>query len=332
MKFHTKTLMPGMVLLFLIIMASTSLLFCNKKREGKRVVKVRDSASAEDRYYNLLSNSDAPETALTEDDCSEDYVNSHQLQQDHPCVIDIIRRKYLHPPSLTHIERTDVIDPSAGQSSIVLPYLNNKTQGFFVECGAGDGETLSNTYYMEKQLKWHGILIEADRKSFSRILASKRRSYALPVCLSLKPYPTEVYVTLLFMYTAYLSWILEHYQVSFYEDGIAGEIYGDKISNLDEMTTNENIANVQCFPLYSILLAVGRTQVDYFSVDVEGSETQILMSIPWHKVDIKTLTVEVTSRRQVDVDYLTKYMEKQNYKRVGLMAGLGYYDLIFVQN
>jgi ElaB/YqjD/DUF883 family membrane-anchored ribosome-binding protein len=44
----------------------------------------------------------------------------------------------------------------------------------------------------------------------------------------------------------------------------------------------------------------------------------------------KTLTVEVTSRSQVIVDSLTRYMHKQGYKKVGLMAGLGYYDLIFV--
>ena len=47
------------------------------------------------------------------------------------------------------------------------------------------------------------------------------------------------------------------------------------------------IANVQCFPLYSILLAIGTTEIDYFSVDVEGSESQVLMSIPWHRVNIK---------------------------------------------
>ena len=206
-----------------------------------------------------------------------------------------------------------------------------------MECGAGDGETLSNTLFMERKLKWQGVLIEADRKFFSQILTRKRNVFALPVCLSLKPYPTEV---------------------SFYEDGLAGEIYGEKIPNQVDVTTNNNfkLANVQCFPLYSILLAVGRTQVDYFSVDVEGSESQILMNVPWHKVDIKvhkikaysnlktnipskcillyhqTLTVEVTSRSQVVVDTLTRYMEKQGYKKVGLMAGLGYYDLIFILN
>ena len=40
----------------------------------------------------------------------------------------------------------------------------------------------------------------------------------------------------------------------------------------------------QCFPLYSLLLAVGNPRVDYFSLDVEGSELDILRTIPWKKV------------------------------------------------
>ena len=45
--------------------------------------------------------------------------------------------------------------------------------------------------------------------------------------------------------------------------------------------------NVQCFPQYSIMLAIGTTEIDYFSVDVEGSESQVLMNIPWHRINIK---------------------------------------------
>ena len=47
------------------------------------------------------------------------------------------------------------------------------------------------------------------------------------------------------------------------------------------------MVTVQCFPFYSVLLAVGRTQLDFFSLDVEGHELQILKTIPWHKVEIK---------------------------------------------
>ena len=61
-----------------------------------------------------------------------------------------------------------------------------------MECGAADGELGSNTLYMERTLKWKGILIEANRKFFSEVLSKKRSAYTLPVCLSLEPFPTEV--------------------------------------------------------------------------------------------------------------------------------------------
>jgi hypothetical protein len=51
--------------------------------------------------------------------------------------------------------------------------------------------------------------------------------------------------------------------------------------------TTEDIYKVQCFPMYSILLAIGRTHVDYLSLDVEGSEYKILKTIPWHKVYVQ---------------------------------------------
>lgn len=44
---------------------------------------------------------------------------------------------------------------------------------------------------------------------------------------------------------------------------------------------------MQCFPLYSMLLAVGNPTVDYMSLDIEGAELAVLRSIPWDKVDIR---------------------------------------------
>lgn len=47
---------------------------------------------------------------------------------------------------------------------------------------------------------------------------------------------------------------------------------------------------VQCIPLYSVLLAVNRTTVDFFSLDVEGSELDILKTVPFDQVVFKVLT------------------------------------------
>ncbi len=60
-------------------------------------------------------------------------MNSNRLAQDHPCVIDIIRRHYLNAPQPAHVpynltnngSTSDNYDPSAGQSSVILNLLKN---------------------------------------------------------------------------------------------------------------------------------------------------------------------------------------------------------------
>ena len=46
-------------------------------------------------------------------------------------------------------------------------YLNFRG-GFFIEVGANDGYSMSNTYYLEKILGWQGVLIEAVLRKHTR--------------------------------------------------------------------------------------------------------------------------------------------------------------------
>lgn len=69
-----------------------------------------------------------------------------------------------------------------------------------------------------------------------------------------------------------------------------GKSTNDVAEQMQKSTDNSGeIVQVQCFPLYSILLAVNRTKIDFFSLDVEGSELGVLSTIPWHKVDIEVI-------------------------------------------
>ena len=183
------------------------------------------------------------------------------MEQDHPCVIEIIRRDYLRDPSPRRVDynlsHPDVVDPSAGQSGLVLKRLKNKTNGFFVECGGDDGEFLSNTLYMERYLNWSGLLIEAMNDSYEKLVSRNRKSYTLPVCISLEPYPTQV----LFNGTTRSG----------------GKIVtGNNSRSISSILVNtRKVFKKQCFPFYSILLAVGRTSIDFLSLDVEGHELEV---------------------------------------------------------
>ena len=48
-----------------------------------------------------------------------------------------------------------------GQEDYILELFENKKDGFFVEVGAYDGVTFSNTLLLEK-LGWRGLLIEGN--------------------------------------------------------------------------------------------------------------------------------------------------------------------------
>ena len=53
-----------------------------------------------------------------------------RLQQDHPCVIELIKRDFLHAPSPENVplalHNPDLVDPSAGQTKAVLRLLRNQ--------------------------------------------------------------------------------------------------------------------------------------------------------------------------------------------------------------
>jgi hypothetical protein len=59
-----------------------------------------------------------------------DYANANRLQQDHPCVIELIRSQYLYRPSPPNVplnlSHPEVADPSAAQSKVALTHLHNQ--------------------------------------------------------------------------------------------------------------------------------------------------------------------------------------------------------------
>ncbi|KAA0185300.1 hypothetical protein HAZT_HAZT005211 [Hyalella azteca] len=232
------------------------------------------------------------------------------LKQDDPKLIELsfmhqrIRSQYLDPPSLHPYRLTVGDDPSQGQSAAVREIMGNFRDGFFVECGALDGETRSNSLVFEKTLGWRGLLVEGDPKNYDLILKKNRKAWTTNACLSTKPYP---------------------HSVMFQQQFNLGKISSDDV---DSPSKKAGETEVQCLPIYSLLVALNVTTVHYFSLDVEGVELEVLKTIPWDKVDIKFVH-GVWSKPD-----LKRYMEQQGYwtyKEVSQSNGWAN-DFIFVKN
>ncbi|KAJ9583010.1 hypothetical protein L9F63_022626, partial [Diploptera punctata] len=220
----------------------------------------------------------------------DEDLNGSKIRMDDPRLIAKIRQKFLLPPAPYstpyHLTNPALIDTSMGQAERIQSILGQQRDGFFVECGALDGELRSNTLVFERQLNWTGLLIEADPLNFARIVTKNRKAYVSPTCLSIKPHPM---------------------MVSFKQSFNVG-----KISKYHPGHKETGYVDVQCFPLYSYLLALNRTTIDYFSLDVEGNELEVLKTIPFEKLDIRTMSVEFIHGVE-GKDTLQKFVENQGY-------------------
>ncbi|CAI6361075.1 unnamed protein product [Macrosiphum euphorbiae] len=231
-------------------------------------------------------------------------LNGPKVSMDNSNLVRKLREKFLVKPIEENKGRRtrynlidmSLIDPSMGQAAEIAKIIDYTKGGFFIECGALDGETRSNTLYFERYYGWVGLLIEADPLNFVKMLKKGRRAYLSPTCLSVNPYPEIVS----FLQRSNMGRIANDEVV---EDEVMSDDYGKKKSP---------IVNVQCFPFYTYLLALNITVIDYFSLDVEGSELNVLKTIPFDKIDIRTLSVEFFHVKEGD-DGVRTYLEDKGY-------------------
>ncbi|CAL4123825.1 unnamed protein product, partial [Meganyctiphanes norvegica] len=117
----------------------------------------------------------------------------YTLSQDDPYLIEYAQHK-LSPPSQDpyKLSNPKIEDPSKGQSAEIRKILGEMKNGFFVECGALDGERISNTLGFERIYGWTGLLVEANPKNYDLVIQKKRKAWSIHACLSVKPYPNQI--------------------------------------------------------------------------------------------------------------------------------------------
>lgn len=159
-----------------------------------------------------------------------------------------------------------------GQDLMVMFFLSEKRDGFFVEIGAGDGMALSNTYLLERSLGWRGILAEANPGLHSSI--EDRRAAKLE---KKAVYPLDGRM----MRFAAVEGVPE---LSTLEEFAAGDEHDrGRVSFVDvETTTVGRILEENDAP----------REIDYMSIDTEGSEYEILKCLDFDRYDVSIFSIE----------------------------------------
>lgn len=175
--------------------------------------------------------------------------------------------------------------------------------GVFVEAGALDGVLHSNTLFLERAMDWRGVLIEPNPLVIRDLMRNRPLAQVYYCALG----ATEGRAKLTAVSGGLCGWSAI--------DGVKDESVARRLATLppEAMTTLE----VLRFPLITVLRQAGLDFVDYLSLDVEGSEMDVLRGYPFDQIPIDTIGVEDNDANNIELVELLLSKGYEHVARVG---------------
>jgi FkbM family methyltransferase len=184
------------------------------------------------------------------------------------------------------------------QDLFVLNELNYKEKGYFIEIGAADGKYLSNTYLLEKYFDWDGLVVEP-AKVWEEKVKKNRDCQISTDCVHSK---SNINIE-----------FNETEKPEFSRSNISGQIEEDSHEYLRKKNNNvyqlTSISINDLFEKYEI-----SENIDYLSIDTEGTEFLILNSLNLNKYNISIISVEHNHTKNREKIY--NLLTKNGYTRV----------------
>lgn len=181
------------------------------------------------------------------------------------------------------------------QDLITLDLFGFKRKGVFIEAGACDGVLNSNSFFLEKNFEWTGLLVEPIREYYKK-LKQNRDVATANVALS---QVNNKEVDFLVAANKDLSTIRGYEKNDYHSDNRASYNVIKVISKtLDEIIEEK----LQTF------------EIDFLSLDTEGSEYDIIKAVDFlkHKINVICVEHNLSSNRNL----IHNHLLKNNYKKL----------------
>ncbi|KAL7640985.1 UNVERIFIED_CONTAM: hypothetical protein RMT77_008122 [Armadillidium vulgare] len=297
----------------LIVISAISILLYSSRFFGNYFAKYSDENSS------FLSRLEGP--ILAEDPQLVSYLYSNILKPPSAMPYNLTFHRYfsINRPFLRNITFHNFVFDT---------FKDIELQGFFVEAGALDGETGSNTLWLEYKKNWTGLLIEPDEMSCKALESRHRRAWTSCSCIS----PQNYAVKSVFEIPNSQSYILSKFW--FFRANVRSinsrfHTFKDVIQMaVDEKEALFTYSSIQCFPLITYLLALNVTVVDLLSLDTQGGEKSMLFNFPFEKIKVNYMLIEYFKRgpfpRRKDEE-LVSYLNSKDFDLIHMSQNSGEY-------
>lgn len=178
--------------------------------------------------------------------------------------------------------------------------FKQRKEGFFLDIGANDGITYSNTYFFEKELNWSGICIEPHPSVFEK-LSNNRKSILLNKCIS--DQIGQVDFLRIDGYAEMLSGVYMKYD----------QRHMERIKKeLKEFGGNSEIITVESLTISKLLSEYSIRKIDFCSIDTEGGEFEILKQFDLNTIAVQCFSIE----NNYNDNRVRDYLQEKKYKLI----------------
>lgn len=185
-----------------------------------------------------------------------------------------------------------------GQDRFLLEhFFRGKRGGVFVDIGAYDGETFSNTLFFERSMDWRGLCIEPLPSAFAR-LAGTRRAICENICAGDFEGEAE------FVEADDCG---GPNQKMF--SGLSAQFDPRHVQRIQAMTKTRVSRPVKVTKLSNLLAKHSLFDIDYCSIDTEGAELAILSDFDPERFRVSVFTIE----NNWDDERITRLMAAKGY-------------------
>jgi len=206
--------------------------------------------------------------------------------------------------------------------------------GYYIECGANNGFSQSNTLLLE-QLGWTGILIEADPRLSEKSKKYRPDNIIYNAALVDSSYTEKTIEGMFAKYYGYTAAELQEKTKNMGAENrkaFFGSIYQacltGKIASSEDMSETEDFIKLEvpAETLFSVLQTYGKKPwgIDFFSLDVEGMELDVLEGLNLQYYRPKYILVEVYEDDKKS--RIESFMRNSKYKEV---ANFNNHDIMY---
>jgi FkbM family methyltransferase len=193
----------------------------------------------------------------------------------------------------------------------LMPY----SRGYFVELGANDGRSQSNSLHFERHKKWRGMLVEPCPTAYMRCVMTRSKNTSIYCGCCVEPEKAGGLIP------------MEYFNLmSVQTDG--GSTFASE-GNIEELRLNKGGEPdlAYRFGSYSYTLtqllqqANAPMRIDFLSLDVEGAELSVIKGIDFNRYSFEYILIETSQAQAV-----SQLLEVHNYI---LFESLTKVDLLF---